>query len=189
MFRLTIAALIALAALGAAYLVSLNDHRSYGDVATTSPQTELSQYTSEEGVSFQYSNNYELSSHQSNLKGQTWDSLVLSLKGANVPEGSEAPPTISVSVLDNLKDLSLDQWVLQDPRSNWKLNHDQGALGSGMVGGEPAMLYTHDGLYQTNAVAVLHGGKVFLFEVGWLTSDDQIRIDFQNLLGTVQFAQ
>ena len=182
-----IAALLVVAGLGAAYLVSLNDHRAYQEVATTTPQAELNQYSSEEGVSFSYPTNYGLSSHHEGNAERGWDVLVLLPKGYVPPKDGEGPPTISMSVFDNPEGTALDKWVTGDSRSNWKLAAQNGGLGSLTVGGEPALAYKYSGLYETDAVAVMHKGKVFLFQAGWMTPQDTIRSDFLNLLATVQF--
>jgi len=89
--------------------------------------------------------------------------LVLLPKGYAPPQGGEAPPAISMSVFSNVEGLSLEQWIKGDNRSNFKLSQD-GVLASTTVGGEPALAYTHSGLYETDAVVVSRRGKLFLFE-------------------------
>jgi len=147
----------------------------------------LEQYSSEDGVSFMYPEKYELSSRQDGNAERAWDVLVLLPKGYVPPVGGEGPPAISMSIFANPEKIALDKWVLGDARPNWKLATDPGGLGSRMVGGEAAFVYKHSGLYETDAVAVAHGGKIFLFEAGWMTPQDAIRTDFENLLNTVQF--
>ena len=43
------------------------------------------------------------------------------------------------------------------------------------------------GEYEIDTVLVLNEGKIYYFSVGWLTAEDKLRQDFQELLKTVQF--
>ena len=170
------------------YLVSKLD----GTGGNKAPQEEQGQgelYSSEDGFSFFYPSDYELSSRTESAGGSQWDALVLLPKGYVPPQGGEGPPAITVSVFSNPEGLSLESWVKKDDRSNWKLAADPNGLQSITVGGEPALAYRHSGLYETEAVAVAHSGKIFLFEGGWLTPQDKIVADFQNLVRTIYFTQ
>lgn len=164
------------------YLVSRLDGR--GEVPA---QSELQLYSSEEGLSFKYPVSYELSSRTEGSAERQWDVLVLLPKGYVPPQGGEGPPAITIGIFDNPEHLSLDAWIKGDARSNWKLAPDNAHLAQTTVGGEEALSYQHGGLYMQDAVAVMHNGKVYLFEGGWMNSDDQIRRDFANMLDTVQF--
>ncbi len=163
------------------YLVSKLD-------GTGGVQTPLmSEYSSEDGVSFTYPPTYRLSSRIEGNAERSWDVLTLVPKDYVPPTGGEGPPAISMSVFVNTEGLSLDAWVTGDARSNWKLALQDGGLGSTTVGGQPALAYRYSGLYETNAVAVAYKGKIFLFEGGWLTPEDQVRKDFDTVLSSVQF--
>jgi hypothetical protein len=164
------------------YLVSKLD----GTGGVQVPQTTLVQYGSEEGVSFLYPNTYELSSRTDGNAEREWDVLLLLPKGYVPPQGGEGPPAIAVSIFPNTEGTGLEAWVKGDARSNYKLS-STGALTAGVVGGEEALFYQHSGLYETDAVAVAKGGKIYLFSAGWLSGEDQIRSDFQELIKTVQF--
>lgn len=167
---------------GARYLVSRLD----GTGGVHAPQQHMLPYSSEDGVSFAYPDTYELSSRTEGTAERRWDVLLLVPAGYAAPQGGEGPPAISMDVFPNPEGLSLRQWVQGDARSNYKLSAD-GAITAGKVGGEEALFYTHSGLYEADAAAVMHGGKVFLFEAGSMSPDDAIRSDFSNLLKTVQF--
>jgi len=144
-------------------------------------------YSSEEGVSFLYPDTYELSSRTDGNGERSWDVLVLLPKGYVPPQNGEGPPAISVSVFSNVEGYPLETWIKGDAKSNWKLAAPDATLKNTTVGGEPALAYRYSGLYETNAVAVARGGRLFLFEVGWLAPGDRIVRDFQNLLDTVEF--
>lgn len=145
------------------------------------------QYSSEDGVSFLYPDSYELSSRTEGNGERLWDILVLLPKEYVLPANSEGPPVISMSVFQS-DGAAVETWVRGNARSNFKLSADDTLTGT-MVGGEPALAYRYSGLYEADAVAVAHRGKIFLFEVGWLTPEDKIVEDFQNLLDTVEFSQ
>lgn len=166
----------------ARYLASRLD----GTGTTNSPQTNLLQYSSEDGVSFMYPDTYELSSRTEGTAERQWDILLLLPAGYVPPQGGEGPPAISLGVYPNPEGLGLEQWVRGDNRSNFKLSSDQ-KLTPTTVGGLPAVAYAHSGLYEADAVAVAVGSKIFLFEAGWQTPSDATRADFQPLLKTVQF--
>ncbi len=165
------------------YLVSRLD----GTGGVVAPQEHLQQYSSEDGYSFMYPDTYELSSRTVGNDERQWDVLVLLPKGYVPPQASEGPPAITLSVFPNPESMGLEAWVKGDARSNYKLSGD-GAMTAGQIDGAEAIFYTHSGLYEFDAAAVAHGGKVFLFEVSWDSQDNPIRSDFQNLLKTVQFS-
>ena len=144
-------------------------------------------YSFEEGVSFLYPDTYGLSSRTDGNGERSWDVLVLLPEGYVPPQNGEGPPAISVSVFSNVERYPLETWIKGDAKSNWKLAAPDAMLKNITVGGEPALAYRYSGLYETNAVAVARGGRLFLFEVGWLAPGDRIVGDFQNLLDTVEF--
>lgn len=166
------------------YLVSKLD----GTGGVHVPAQTLLQYSSEDGVAFMYPDTYVLSSRTEGTPERMWDTLVLIDKtlAANIPEAGGGPPSITMSVFANPEHSSVEQWVKGDSRSNYKLSPD-GALTKGTVGGEEAYFYSFNGLYQNDAVAVAHKGKIFLFDAGWNEQIDTMRSDFQNLVSSVQF--
>lgn len=149
---------------------------------------ELLQYSSEDGVQFLYPSNYVLRSRTEGTPERQWDILVLMDKedAAHIPENSEGSPVMIVSVFANPEKESLEQWVRGDARSNYKLSRD-GSIASTTIGGEPGVTYQFSGLYEFDAVAVEHGDKIFLFEVSWMQTTDQIRRDFGKLMSSVTF--
>ncbi len=169
------------------YLASRLDGRGPGIPAPqsqTPTQNFASQYSSEDGLAFEYPEGYGLSSNTQTINDVTWQQLLL-VPAHTVVQDGEAPPAIAISVFPAPEGQSLGQWVRTDSRSNFKLSGS--ALASTTVGGESALSYQYSGLYETDAVTVLHSGKIFLFEAGWLSAHDPIRQDFQNILKTVHF--
>lgn len=187
---IVVAVVLALGAgyyLFANYLVSKLD----GTGGVTAPQEQDPQvaYSANGlGLSFKYpEKRYTLSTHQSGNDERKWDNIVLVPSDFTPVDGGEGAPSISILVLPNPEKLSLEQWIKGDARSNWKLSPDNAQLRPTTVGGEDGYAYIHGGLYETDAVAVAHGDTIYLFEVGWMNSDDGIRSDFAKLLETVQF--
>lgn len=177
---------LALAASGAAFLASRYLASKLGTGSTNVPQENLEQYASEDGVSFKYPKTYGLSSRTEGEPGRQWDALVLLPRGYTPPQDGEGPPAITLGVFPNPQNLSLKEWVRGDSRSNFALSSDR-KLSQVTVGGRAGLAYTHSGLYEHDAVAVAHTGKIFLFSAGWIEEGDPIRVDFQKLLSTVQW--
>lgn len=158
-----------------------------GTGGVSTPQTRMQQYASEDGVTFQYPDTYELSSRTVGNAEREWDVLVLLPKGYVAPQGGEGPPAISMSVFQNPEGMSLEAWVQGDARSNWKMIVDERATRPTTVGGEPAIWYHYSGLYEVDSVAVAHGGRIYIFSGDWLEPNDTTRTDFNALIKTVQF--
>jgi hypothetical protein len=164
------------------YIVSKLD----GTGGVQAPATTMQQYSSEDGVTFQYPDTYRLTSQTNTAGGFTWDSLVLIDKNYVAPVNGEGPTAISMSVFDNAEGLPLEQWIKNEPRSNYKLSAE-GTPTKGAIGGKESLAYQYSGLYENDAVAVAHNGKIFLFSDSWMQTVDPIRQDFNKILSTVQF--
>lgn len=86
----------------------------------------------------------------------------------------DGPVTITVDVIDNeFENLSLNQWILNDSRSNYKLATSP--VSSTTIVGLPAISYSATGLYESDVVVVLVGKYVVLFTVTYITKDDSLR--------------
>lgn len=164
------------------YIVSKLD----GTGGVSAPAETMQQYSSEDGVSFMYPDSYRLTSETHTVGSFTWDSLVLVDKSYVAPTNGEGPTAISMSVFDNAEGLPLEQWIKNEPRSNYKLSKD-GTFTKGTIGGEPSLAYQYSGLYENDAVAVAHKGKIFVFSDSWMQTVDPIRQDFNKVLSSVQF--
>lgn len=156
------------------------------------PHPESRQHESyvspELGLSFYYPKTYEVTLHTEGNAERRWYTLVLLPDEYIPPQGGEGPPSIAISAYDNVEGLPLEQWIRGDARSNFKLPGDQ-LLKSTTIDGEAALKYQYSGLYETDAVAVAHGGRVYVFSAGWLTPQDVIRAEFQDLYSSVNFTQ
>lgn len=152
---------------------------SFGGTKSASADAGYTTYASSaHGVSFSYRDAYTMRV-QEGAEGRVW---VLSTS----PSGAaEEPPAITIRVFKNPQGLPLVEWAKQSPDSGFHLS--DGRNHPGLVGGKVAMYYAHTGLYETDAVAVAVGNKVYLFEAGWMDAHDQIRRDFTVLLESVTF--
>lgn len=144
--------------------------------------------SSEVGLRFSYPSLYTLTQRPDGVNG--WKAHVLTLIDASttVPDMSEGPTAISVIEIDVTPSGSLEEWVRNNSVSNFSLSPDK-EFSSTTVGGEPALAYRYSGLYESDAVAVLHNARVYLFAASWMKADDRIRTDFKNMLSSVQFTQ
>jgi hypothetical protein len=114
------------------------------------------------------------------------DTLVLLPEGYVPPQGGEGPPAITVTMFNDAEGLPLEQFIQNEPKTNYPLSPDK-TLTQTTLGGLPAVAYTYTGLYESDAAAVKVGSRVYVFAAAWADAGDQIRQDFKSLLQTVTF--
>lgn len=153
---------------------------------TPAGQAAQASYRGAAGISFTYPTAYALSERSDSFEGSPIVVVTLIDAGVKIPDQSDGPQLISVIEVPNPENLPLEEWVMEKSISNFSLSPDK-KISPAVVGGEPAVSYRHSGLYESEAVAVAHAGKIYLLSVGSTSSGDQIYKDFQNLLKTVQF--
>ncbi len=174
---------------GAQYLVGKLDGRGTPAPQTPMPQAPQSthDYTDEYiGIAFNYpTDRYDI--FEIADAGREWGGQVLVFlpKGYQAPVGGEGPPTITITTYP-VQDKTLQQWLESDPRSNWQLLVDDRASRPTTVDGKQAVWYHHTGLYENDAVAVLHSNNAIVFSVGYLAPTDQVRQDFNAVMETMQ---
>ena len=183
----TIFVIIILAALALGVYVLIDTGRAPG-APEPAPSAATGDYRSDElGIAFDFrTDSYEVKLHEDLAADPAWQSLVLLPKGFVPPAASEGPPSISIIKFANPNGTPLETWVKTDPHSNYQLLTGD-TFATTTLAGEPAFSYQHSGLYETDAVAVAHGGNIYLFSAGWMTPNDRIRTDFQDVLKTVEF--
>lgn len=144
-------------------------------------------YTSDEaGLMFQYVDLYKLEERHDGFDGKEVHVLTLVDASSTVPNMSEGPTAISVIEIPIVATTSLADWVRNNSISNFYMSPDK-MFSSTTVGGEGALVYRYSGLYESDAVAVAHGGKIYLFAASWIDANDRIRTDFKNLISSVRF--
>lgn len=159
---------------------------SQNQPTSTSTATTSSYHATEGDVSFEYHDTYKLEERADSFENNPVRVITLIDKDVVIPDMSEGPPAISLVIVPNQQNIPLEQWVKTKSVSNFQLSQSQ-TLTPTLVGGEQGLSYTHSGLYESNAVAVAHNGKVYVFSVGSIDPSDALVTDFQNLLKTVQF--
>ncbi len=166
------------------YLVSKLD----GTGGVTAPVSNMTAFESAHiGIHFEYSNTYVATTAHGGNGEREWHVVTLLPEGYQAPEGGEGPTAITVQDIPNPEGTSLEAWVKGNSVSNWKLAAEGATLSTTSVGGKPGLAYQHSGLYEFDATVVAHNGKIYLFEAGWQSADDQIRKDFAKMLDMVQF--
>jgi hypothetical protein len=137
------------------------------------------------GISFEYPKTYRLEERQLGDGHRGHLSLMLIDKDFVPVEGGEGPPTINIDLYQNPNWSEPLAWVQNEPRSNFQLSN--GKFEERMVARRTAVLYKSDGLYQTENVVLKNRDYIAHMSVGYLTSDDKIRRDFQEVLNSVEF--
>jgi len=100
-------------------------------------------------------------------------------------EGTEGPIAITFDMYQNNTDKqSLLGWMNNASVSNFKLSNGTHTLTS--VAGAEAVKYIWDGLYQGDTTAFIHGDYIVAASVTYLTPEDQIRKDYEEVLKTVK---
>jgi len=143
-------------------------------------------HSAQYGLSFSYPDTYGMTEHDEGTAERITHAVVLMDKDFQIVPESEGPPVIAVTIFENPENLSLSKWITDTSYSNYKLATDP-TLTPTFVGGQIAFLYSHSGLYETDAVVTMYNGRVYMFTTGWIAATDQIRTDFQKVLDTVEF--
>ena len=133
-----------------------------------------------------YASIYNLETRDDAFDGKETHVLTLIDASTTVPDMSEGPTAISIIEIPITATTSLANWVRDNSISNFYLSPDK-VFSSTSVGGAEALAYRYSGLYEVDAVAVAHNGKIYLFAVSWMNASDRIRSDFKNLLSSVTF--
>lgn len=142
--------------------------------------------SNEAALGFQYPKNYTVTARSDAYQGAPIHVITLVEASSTVPDMSEGPTAISVIELPIVATTSLANWVRDNSISNFYMSHDK-VFASTTVGGEEALAYRYSGLYESDAVAVAHGGKIYLFAASWIDAHDRIRTDFERILSSVTF--
>ena len=101
-------------------------------------------------------------------------------------DAREGPTSINIRVYSNNNKLHAPVWAMRHPlESNIKL-----ALGETeerVVGGANAEFYIVDGLYLTDTYVVANGEHIYVLTGSYLSTEDIIYKDFQNLVKSFTF--
>lgn len=175
--------IIVLLGLGSAFLSAPAQHQQPSPVVVSK---ELVSYIGPAALSFLYPNMYTLTERGDGYEGNPIVVMTLIDNGVVVPDYSEGPTAMTILAIPNPKNLPLNDWIQTKSISNFYMSADK-KLSPITVGGEAGLAYTHTGLYENDAAAVAHAGRIYLFFVSWTDAASPMRVDFQNLLKTVTF--
>jgi hypothetical protein len=156
--------------------------------ATTTGGSQTRTYSSDTyDISFQYPASYALREDDTTFQGTRIRVITLADSQAleSAPQNGEGPPSISVSISSTTA-TSTESWIRTSAVSNFALSTAT-IFGTTTIDGVQALTYESDGLYATNNVVLLTGGRAYHFSVGWITRQDEIISDFQRLLSTIDF--
>ncbi len=102
------------------------------------------------------------------------------------PEGGEGPPVIALSVFKNTKNQLSRAWA--DTHTLYSnINLVMGEVEETVIGGANAIRYRADGLYASDNVVAVSGGKVYMITGQFLDENTDIRRDFDAFLSTIRF--
>lgn len=143
------------------------------------PNSQLTQYReSDLGVSLAYPSTYHLEKRDNG-------DIVLT-KGNDVigSPNSEGPTSITMTSYSKLPGQDLEEWVKNASSSNYSIQGN--SLRNMNLAGKEAIRYSHFGLYEADAVVFVgKNGKVVMLAVTYLTPEDEIRKDFEDILKTI----
>jgi hypothetical protein len=140
-------------------------------------------------VSFRYPDSYVLEERDNPGSGERLHHTITLMRAEDLPppQGGEGPPAISIDLYqNNLDKLSTETWIRNSSTSNFKLSPD-GILSSTTIAGQPELSYSWDGLYRGETVVRAREDFVVAFSVTYLSPEDDIRRDFEELVRTVTF--
>lgn len=153
-------------------------------------------YTSQAlGISFTQPEGYFLAYETSQTGERDQHAIVLSPDTpehraffSKPPEGTEAPPTITISLFqNNLDKYTTDRFVNETNASQFKLS--DGKTTDVVVGGESGLRYSATGLYDNENVVVARPAFVYMFTVMKSDPQDEKAVAaFDSLLQSVVFA-
>ena len=160
-------------------------------VTNTPPAaSQVQTYTLDSGLSFKYPSTYVAISPEM-LELMAEETVTLFDKDdyedlQNSTEPREGPISITVQVFDNPNNDSAGTWITEQA-SSVNYDADLGRLQPREVGSEDGVAYRFTGLYEGDATAFAHGGKIYLFSVTWMGPNDAIRSDFEDVLSSIRF--
>ncbi len=152
------------------------------------PEPSALMYTNERyGLSLSYPDSYTLQEREvgNGERGHYSITIIDTVALANLPEAGEGPPSITIDIYQNdLDKLTVEQWIRNTSASNFKLSPDEVLIPNSVAGVE-GLYYRWDGLYPGESIVIAHKGNIVVFSATHLSPDDQIRQDFNRLLGSV----
>ncbi len=98
--------------------------------------------------------------------------------------GRDGPVAITFDFYQSPDESSILQWVKENKASNFTLSN--GTYVETTLASKPAISYSWDGLYQADNIVVAHQDFIASIVVTYITPEDQIRKDFQEIIKTIE---
>jgi len=158
--------------------------------APTPPPPPTVEYRAADiGISLRYPDTYQLEEKDLSTGQRKHTSVILTRKeDLPPPQNGEGPPTITIDAYQNdIERYPIDVFIRNTNFTNFKLSPD-GAIASSTVNGEPAASFRWSGLYEGRTVVVVEDAWVYTFSVTYLIPQDEIILDFEAIMDTVEFA-
>lgn len=155
-----------------------------------SEQVGMETYKTTSGLSFTYPDTYVAITPEM-LELSAFETVTLFDKDdyeelKNSTEPREGPTSINLQIFNNPEGQSAGTWVLENS-SQANYSESMGRLQPRSVVGRDAVAYRFTGLYEGDATVFTAGGKMYLFTVTWLGTNDPIRDDFEKILSSIRF--
>ncbi len=163
------------------------------DTATTTPSTTNTRVYSSDifGIRFHYPTHYFLEEREIGNAERTHYLVMLTedteenrLVREGKSPGREGPTAITLDVFQNMEQQSVESFIKNTSETNYKLG--DGVLAKTKVGTRDAFSYRWNGLYEGRSIAFVNGPHLFLWSVTWLTPDDQIIKDFDEMVKSAE---
>lgn len=179
------AAVVAVVIIGI-LVFSQNNKTSQLEQATQTPQ--LKTYSNSElGLQFSYPEGYVLEERNGDGKNLLKTLVIMRAEDrANIPEGGEGAPAITIHAAKNAKKEFPLAWTEGNKQLS-NINLKMGEVAEAVVGGANAIRYTADGLYASDNAVVAHGENVYVFSGAYLERGSLVHQDFSALLESVRF--
>ncbi len=138
------------------------------------------------GVAFSYPSSYDLQERDLTINDEVTHIVTLLPKGRTIPVNGEGGTAMTLSIFTPSKPQPLADWLRAmssgSPAPTGGFDYQEGT-----VGGEPALIYSATGLYESDNIAVMKDTHAYIFSSTWLTRDDRILKDFSSLISSVSF--
>lgn len=180
--------ILILVLLGTAVYAGMRYFSDGGKEPVVTLPTENTYQSEGAGVSFKYSDSYELQERNLTINNEMVRVITLLQKGVVIPEGGEGGTAITVAIFEEKEPISLTDWV-HSMTNTFPVPTDGFNYQEIEIGGEKALAYTSTGLYESDNIAVSKNGKVYVFSASWLTREDQILKDYSKLMTSVSFTK
>lgn len=152
-------------------------------------------YTSEPyGITFSYPENYFVA-HEITIGGERAQHAIMLAEDtpanrqffSNPPAGTEAPPTVTITLFQNdLDQYTTKTFVENTNFSNFKLS--DGKSHDVTIGGEPGVRYRATGLYENENAVVARSSYVYMFTAFFNAPTDSTLVAFETILNSVAFS-